>query len=303
MTAIVGLERERVLVKGAVQRITRAIFDLPLRRRRAGDRTGLLAPPPLSVFKRLEPMGFGLDEAREGWWIFNPADCTPDVVWPLNVGSIMERNGHDRLMLTRVQTVTTKEVRGAVTRFSPFMVREDIAMRIGDELTTVSAISAWVGGEWTNADAHRRYWNDDIPEVSQESLHDRMQPRLATAVALRQRYEWAVAFALNEDAPSIRFATDPTGIKELYRLRDVPKGRDRRESLIGWVEDHWRQNRHDPDVEVYVRKHLRGAVRLDWRSLVGEVLSSQFDLEKRDALIAEREAMRGAGTDRRARAR
>jgi hypothetical protein len=62
---LVGLERERVLVKGAVRRLSRIVFDLPLRKRRAGDRTGLLVPPPLSVFKRLEPLGFDLDEARE----------------------------------------------------------------------------------------------------------------------------------------------------------------------------------------------------------------------------------------------
>ena len=57
-------------------------------------------------------------------------------------------------------------------------------------------------------------------------------------------------------------------------MRDLPEGKDRREALLTWVGDHWRQNRHDPDIEIYVRKHL---------------------------LIAERAAMKAAGEDKRLR--
>jgi hypothetical protein len=304
MKPLVGLERDRALISAAVRRVSQAIFDLPLRKRQKGDRTGLLAPPPLKVFRRLEPLGFGLVD-EDDWWIFHPDDCTPDVVWPLDVGVILEHAGQSesQLAFTRTYSVTPQQVRGAVTRFSPFMVRHDNAVAMKAELWTASGISAWIGGDWINADAHQRYYDDlDIPSGGAiGDREDERSPRLATALALRQRYQWAVALGISDDAPSIRFATDPTGIKEFYRLRDLPDGGDRREALISWVEDHWRQERQDPEMETYVRKHLRGALKFRWRGLIGEILPSQYDLDKRDQLMAERQAMRIAGTDRRRR--
>ena len=47
-----------------------------------------LAPPPLSAFRRLEPIGFGLNDETGG---LRPDDCTPDLVWPLDVGVVVEK--------------------------------------------------------------------------------------------------------------------------------------------------------------------------------------------------------------------
>jgi hypothetical protein len=121
---------------------------------------------------------------------------------------------------------------------------------------------------------------------------------LAIAVALRQRYEWAVNIGF-EKSPSVRIVTDPTGMKELFRLREIADGRDRRDTLMTWVSDHWRKSREDEDVEVYVRKHLRGGRRFEWRGMECEIVPAQFDLEQRDRLIAERAAMKHSGSDRR----
>ena len=63
-----------------------------------------------------------------------------------------------------------------------------------------------------------------------------------------------------------------------------------------WVVDHWRQDRKD--LETHVRKHLRGATELTWHDMNCELTPAQFDLDQRDRLIAEREAMRVAGTDK-----
>ena len=126
-----------------------------------------------------------------------------------------------------------------------------------------------------------------------------MVPSLATAIALKQRYQWAVSLGL-ENSPSIRFATDPTGIKDVFRIRDMPDGKDRREALLTWVTDHWRQDRYDPEMETYVRRHLRGATQFSWRGMDCELLPSQFDVDQRDKAIGNRDAMRAAGVDRRA---
>lgn len=189
-----------------------------------------------------------------------------------------------------------------MTRFGPFMVRMDTAQVIDGVLTTAAGVYVWMGGKWTNADARGTYTGEirDSPHCLSEQ--DRLQPLMATAIALRQRYEWAVSLGL-EDSATIRFATDPTGMKDLFRIRDLPEGRDRRSALMTWVSDHWRQDREDPELEVYVRKHLRGAVEFKWQGMSAELSPARYDLEMREKHIADRQAMAVAGTSKRIKER
>lgn len=300
---VTGVEADRIFLRAAALRIIKTVLDQPPPKSMRNVRRDLLKPPPISTFRHLEPLGFGVPKG-EDWFLFPLKECTPDVVWPLDVGVIVENAGdNEGLFLERFRTVSPKEVRGVVTRFSPFMVRTDAAKLCTDEFLIGSSIMSYVGGEWRDADGHRT-WDESGSFVvtdfrtKDDDEYDRSQPRIATALALRQRYEWAVALGL-EHSPSIRFATDPTGIKELFRIRDLPEGRDRREALMVWVSDHWRQARHDPEMEIYVRKHLRGALTFNWRGMGGEILPSRFDLEQRDRLIAERADMHAKGTDQR----
>lgn len=283
-----GVERDRSILRAAAHKIIRNILERkPIATRDA--RRGWLRPPPLTTFKRLEPFGFGLSE-EEDWWIFGPAECRPDLIWPMDVGIIAEHAGDDSdLAFFRTYSITAKEARGVACKFGPFMVRHDFGQAIDGQLATGALVYTYLGGEWVDAAPGR---GRALGE------RDRIQPRIATAIGLRQRYEWAVSLGL-EHSPTVRFATDATGIKDVFRVRDLPEGRDRREALLTWVTDHWRQDRHDPEVETYVRKHLRGAVSFAWRGMQGEILPAQFDLEQRERLIAEREAMRRTGADRR----
>lgn len=297
---IVGVEAERIRLKSAALRVIREMLERPLSADR-NVRKDWLSPPPLSAFSHLEPLGFGLDKGD--WWIFRPEDCKPDLVWPVSVGIVAERGGSGELTFSRMRTVSAKEVRGYATRFSPFMVRMDHGQVIDGRLVTCAGLYSWLGGRWIDAQT-RTIWGGREGKETVERLgmetkrEDGNNPLLLTSVALRQRYEWAVSFSLPK-SPSVRFATDPTGIKEMFRLRDIPEGKDRRDALLTWVSDHWRQSRNDPEVEIYVRKHLRGALKFEWAGLESEIVPSQFDIEKRDALIADREAMRRDGVDKR----
>lgn len=202
------------------------------------------------------------------------------------------------MILNRVYSITPRDYRGVIHKFSPFMVRVDHAQTFGGEMYSFSAIMAWLGKQWISACADP---NDGVtPSFSrmQCCIRDDAKTAMASAVALRQRYEWSVSLGL-EHSPSIRFSTDPTGVKDIFRIRDLPEGRDRREPLLSWVLDHWRQTRNDPDMETYVRKHLRGAVSFSWQGLDVELTPSQFDVDQRDRLVAEREYMRARGEDKR----
>jgi hypothetical protein len=302
-----GIERDRAIIRGAALNIIRQVLEKPAFDKSKDTRRDWLAPPPLSAFVRLEPIGFGLEQ--DDFWVFHPKDCSPDLVWPLDVGTIVDNCGtaEGGLAIGRCYTVTTKQVRGYAHRFSPFMVRTDWAQMERGQLMRVAGLQAWLGGQWVDAQ-NRVLWEGRTAEKAIPTrgggidVNDAQQVSLHTAIALRQRYEWAVSLGL-EESPSIRFATDPTGIKEVFKIRDLPEGRDRREALMNWVSDHWRQDRADPDLEIYVRRHLRGATKFTWRSMNCELLPSTFDMEKRDQLMAERNAMRLEGTDKRAVAR
>ena len=230
---------------------------------------------------------------------FHPQDCPPDIVGPINVGFVVENDGNNTLSLERIRSITAREARGYADIFSPFMIRADIGAVYDNAMLTAAMLYSWQGGKWIGA-SKRTLWEGNIPTKmnGKENLEGSESVRMATAMALRHRYEWAVALGL-DGSPSIRFATDPTGIKEAYRVRDLPEGRDRREALLTWVGDHWRQNRHDPELEIYVRQHLRGALSFEWRGMQGEIIPSPYDIERRDRLIEERAAMKVAGTDRR----
>ena len=51
---------------------------------------------------------------------------------------------------------------------------------------------------------------------------------------------WLVRTRFDEVCPSLTLLTDATGVKEFWKLRDVPVGRRRRAALLHWVEKHWR---------------------------------------------------------------
>lgn len=288
-----GVERDRAVLRGVALHIIQTVFNQPPADLK-GTRRDWLTPPPLSAFTRLEPLGFGMP--TEDWWVFNPADCTPAVVWPLNVGVIAEKAGEEGVLaLSRTNTITSKQARGHATRFGPYMVRVDYAQMSMGKLVTAAGIMVWSGGKWADAQNHTQM--NGLPDRTY-SARDQNQPMIATAIALRQRYEWAVALGI-ENSPTVRFATDPTGMKEIFRIRDIPEGRDRRDALMTWVTDHWRQDRFDPDMETYVRRHLRGAVAFTWRGMQCELIPAQFDIDMRDKMLVERAAMRMAGEDKR----
>lgn len=112
---------------------------------------------------------------------------------------------------------------------------------------------------------------------------------------------WQVATRFDDVCPSLTLLTDPTGIKEFWKLRDVPAGAKRRSALLHWVSDHWKQMRHDPDVEHYVRKHLRGAQQFTQGSFSARITPSEVDTIENESAKKDRAAMRQLKHDRRRR--
>lgn len=285
-------------IRARVFDVIRRIIDIPpldgSTMREA--RKDWLKPPHITQFKGIDPI---LLYGTEADWFFHPQDCTPLVVWPIDVCTIHKPNSEFGLMVQRYRSITPKEARGYASRISPFMLRRDVGAEYRGKFITASGILSYLGGRWPDAQGRITYEGpSDIP-VRQGVIADNIDSGgLAIAVALRQRYEWAVNIGF-EKSPSVRIVTDPTGMKELFRLREVADGRDRRDTLMTWVSDHWRKQRVDDDIETYVRQHLRGTTKFQWRGMECEIVPAQFDIEQRDKLIAERQHMKSAGLDKR----
>jgi hypothetical protein len=66
----------------------------------------------------------------------------------------------------------------------------------------------------------------------------------------------------------------------MFRLRDVPPGKQRRAALLHWVRAHWRQRRQTVEADkVWIRAHLRGAWSYTWNGLQCQIEPSELDVE------------------------
>ncbi len=132
---------------------------------------------------------------------------------------------------------------------------------------------------------HRNYWYrgrhgwwtvyEGTMSVDRETGRVHSVPNLAFSVSVlwahAAEHAWYVKMRVDDAMPGISLFTDPTGIKEYFKFRDVPDGGKRRDALANWVSEHWRQKRDDPDVEVYVREHLRGKSEFTWHGLHSKI--------------------------------
>jgi hypothetical protein len=100
-------------------------------------------------------------------------------------------------------------------------------------------------------------------------------------------------------SPAVTFLTDPTGIQDLFKFRDKLPSQVRRPQLLHWVGEHYRQHRDAPNVEVLVRKHLRGQRTFTHGELSVRIEESMRDeitvldaIEEREQLKRQRAAWR-----------
>lgn len=125
--------------------------------------------------------------------------------------------------------------------------------------------------------------------------------RMLAGIANGMRFHWTAKVRIEKDVPSLTVITDPTGVKELWKLRDIPEGKKRRAALLHWVQSHWRQNRVDPELESFVRKQLRGARTFNHGSLEVEVVPSETASLEVETCKVERAELRTKKQDRRKR--
>jgi hypothetical protein len=156
------------------------------------------------------------------------------------------------------------------------------------------------GGRVRVFDSTERFTHQGIWRIPPNDQRTLMQQKIFLGCVFMEPAFWVARVTL-DTAPSLSLITDPTGVKELWKFRDIPHGAKRRAALLHWVNDHWRMDRHDPDVETYVRKHLRGACSFSHGDLSVDVQESREDRACIYEAIKDRDAARASGKDRRRR--
>lgn len=223
-------------------------------------------------------------------------DVTPETIWPIDESVAVEKADHVALM--RLRTCAPAELRGKVK----IVPRRCAWLTVGryeqDGSVNLQRIPVgWVGERWVALDV------GIVTETTRTGARgdSRLYTRMATAghmreiadsctilvsAALTNRYEWWIHFRI-DDGPVVKIATDPIGIRALFKDRERGN-RQRRAALRHWVTHHWRQHRTEAEAEVFVREHLRGAEAFRWCGYDCRVAVSDYDLERAERAKRER---------------
>lgn len=220
------------------------------------------------------------DARSSGESLMIPVNEGAPAIWPIDLRFVQNSNAgvtdpadmwpEGSLQFNRLRTITAKEARPlGASIFSPRMVMDEVVIAKPDGTAkSAKAPLAQLGGKWQNA--------------APKAIHGYPAARaisVGLGLGLAVRYEWTVWVGHN-DGPRIRFFSDPHGAREIFRLRDLPPGRERRAALRNWVSAHTRRKRDDEDAKVWVKKHLRGITDFTWNGLRCRINPPQFDLEQ-----------------------
>lgn len=104
---------------------------------------------------------------------------------------------------------------------------------------------------------------------------------IARAFALTREYDWSVHAGFNVKAvPTVCVPTDPIAARNIFKLRDVPPGKSRRDAIRHWVSGHTRVKLDPNYAEIHIWPYLRGAEEFTWNGLYCRIQPSEFDLKK-----------------------
>jgi len=210
-------------------------------------------------------------------------DAIPDVYDDVKATYLMS--------LRRVREVPLKMVRGLFRLRSSKVVEQAIAHLFNNgTYRTTRQFLQYFGGAWHIVAAPFEF---EKPEPLDEE--ESISLLGFKSMSFTNEYEWYVNVGYNRAVmPTIAIGTDPLGAKEVFKLRDIPPGRSRREALRNWVSGHWRQARREENPETYIWPHLRGAEEFTWNGLYCKIQPSPYDLRK----AAEYQKLKGVSSAR-----
>jgi hypothetical protein len=237
----------------------------------------------LSEFSDAEPfMGEFLEASNNGDRLFFTDVNPEDLSEPLDISFFAGIDhdgvpGPEKFHVTRMRRALPKEFRGRTVRYSKDMYEHLFAFFAEDgKYLSTKHFVGFINGKLFDCSPGSVLEKGDLDRLA-------MVIKTTRGIQFSRRYEWRVSLGYI-GSPTISFATDPLGAREVFRLRDLPEGKARRTALRHWVRDHWRKKkRDDPESLVFVQEHLRGATLFTWNGLLCKVTPARYDLERLEA--------------------
>jgi hypothetical protein len=184
----------------------------------------------------------------------------------------------------RVRKVSGKEARGRVHRFIPNMFEFSRATVCDNGTFETARIITGKTKEKFIDITFRGVTDSGRPY--QLDLNEECKPATFSFMVHQQflkRYLWRVVIE-SAIGPSMSFFTNPSGIRELFRWREIPEGRQRRASIRNWVSDHWRTVDNDEQDRAWIKKHLRGKQQFKWDGFTITVHVPKSEIEEAEKL-------------------
>lgn len=240
----------------------------------ANERHHLVTP---KEFDGALPLGTNADEDP---FVIGPKDLITSrdkfPIWPVDAAwtEWRENDPEAAIVFHRFATAKPSDMRKVIVK-SATMAQHSIAcVSHGGARQSARADLALVDGEWVGASGPvteftdwERFYFQDLP------------PIVGSWVALQRRHSWSVLLGYT-GTTRIRLTTDPIGLRDVFKLRDAPPGKQRRAALKHWVTSHWRRKRDDPEAKAWVHRHLRGADSFIWEGLRCAIEPALYDLEQ-----------------------
>jgi len=85
-------------------------------------------------------------------------------------------------------------------------------------------------------------------------------------IAIREAL-WRTYIKFEDSLIGLTYNCDSVAVKDVFRFRDIPDGKKRRDALLHWVSGHYRKYREDPEAEMWVRDHIRGKTEFTWSGI------------------------------------
>jgi hypothetical protein len=256
---------------------------------------------PAARFDGFEPMtGTGEDD-----WILVGKTAADQPMWPVDCAAAFPTAQYGEpddcwpegtWQFTRFKTLVPKEWRGVLQRFYPRMVDQmQMFVRPNGKAETIrtpyailadghviSPMRATGGGHGMNSPTAN--YQIDAAWFGYRQGHtaggdDHRAIAMIGGMMLRKRYLWSVLIGEGK-GPRARLFTDIVGMREIFRLRDIPPGKARRAALLHWVREHWRKRR-DPTANdrAWVKAHIRGVWSYQWNGLLCQIVPSESDID------------------------
>ena len=103
--------------------------------------------------------------------------------------------------------------------------------------------------------------------------------RANLSLNLTFHYEWFVYLRETEKSVGFKIPILPQNYHEIFSLRGIPEGAQRRKALVHFVREHSRIiKRENVDTKTLVHKYLRGETKFNWRGLQVDVIPSKSDI-------------------------